>query len=113
MATAETEAIAYSLPSGTDSADVRRRTIPVPIVAGTSTAIIDIGFTLCWISITSDVDVRVRSDVVNDASFGVSLVGDWPIWAKSYQNHWVSTDRYLRFRGLADAGVVYVYVSNR
>lgn len=114
MATAETEAIAYSMPAGADSADpaeTRRKTLSFAIAPNASTAVIDVGATLCWISITADVDVRVRSAVTNSDTAAVA--GDWPLWAKSYHNHWVSTDRYLRFRGLSDAGTVYVYVSNR
>lgn len=114
MATAATESIAYSLPAAADATNadaIRRRVIPVPITAGTSTAIIDIGYIACWVSITADVDIRVHT--LDTGDIAAAAATTWPLWAKSYHNHWVATDRYFRLRGINDSGTAYIYVSNR
>lgn len=108
---AESEAIAHTMPAASDASTDPTRARAFAVTPAGSTGVIDIGSTSCWVTVTADVDVTLRSSTSN--SLTAAVANDWPIWGKSYHCYWVDKDRYVRFIGLLESGTAWIYVSSR
>jgi hypothetical protein len=110
---AESEALVCNPPGASDDANDVARPITITIPAGSSSPVFQLPYTECWYTVTSDVDCFLRGG--GTSALGPAIVSDFPIWSKSYQQYWASTntDGFIRVRGAGTGGTLYLYRSNR